>query len=81
MFYEIAALLADLGRLNMENMLQTGDFDLYDDPESGQLIERLCNVTLSSYSGCHCERSEAIPKPQGGDCFVAKNAPTQKLDV
>jgi hypothetical protein len=44
---------------------------------------------LGDYSGCHCERSEAIPKPQGGDCFVAKtcpergqrDAPTQKLDA
>jgi len=27
------------------------------------------------YSGCHCERSEAIPKPQAGDCFGAKGAP------
>ncbi|MGA9348496.1 MAG: hypothetical protein WBW48_06795, partial [Anaerolineae bacterium] len=33
----------------------------------------------SDYSGCHCERSEAIPKPQGGDCFVAKNAPRNDM--
>ncbi|MBM4467134.1 MAG: ABC transporter ATP-binding protein [Chloroflexi bacterium] len=29
------------------------------------------------YSGCHCERSEAIPMPQRGDCFVAKKRSSQ----
>jgi len=31
---------------------------------------------ISNYSACcHCERSEAIPVLQNGDCFSAKNAP------
>ena len=39
--------------------------------------KRYCSASLSLPLGKPrgCERSEAIPKPQEGDCFVAKNTP------
>ena len=47
MFYKITAFLADLDVSVTEDVFQTRDFDPCDGLESGQFIERMCNVTLS----------------------------------
>jgi len=49
MFYESVAFLVDLGHPVVEMCLRQSDFASVISPEVGKFVERLFNLTLSSY--------------------------------